>query len=51
MEYFLYDSPALKKYLRENPHEQGEVKFLQSITEKNMNVEEIDKPEYIYAVN
>lgn len=45
MEYFLYDSPALKRYLRENPHEQGEVKFLQSITEKNMNV--VDVGSYI----
>jgi len=41
MEFFLYNSPAFKDFLRDNPHEQGEVKFLESIAEEGMNVIDI----------
>jgi len=38
MELFLYDSPGLKNFLKDNPHERGEIKFLESIAEEGMNV-------------
>ena len=41
MELFLYDSPAFKDFLKDNPHEAGEVKFLESIVEEGMNVIDI----------
>ncbi len=31
MELFIYNSKEFKSYLEKNAHEQGEVKFLQSI--------------------
>ncbi len=34
MELFLYDSPAFKNFLKDNPHEAGEVKFLESMESK-----------------
>jgi FkbM family methyltransferase len=41
MELFLYDSPAFRNFLKDNPHEAGEVKFLESIAKKGMNVIDI----------
>jgi FkbM family methyltransferase len=41
VELFLYDSPAFKKFLKDNPHERGEVKFLESVVEEGMNVIDI----------
>ena len=41
MELFLYDSPTFKNFLKDNPHEGGEVKFLESIVEEGMNVIDI----------
>jgi FkbM family methyltransferase len=41
MEFFLYNSPAFKNFLKDNPHEQGEVKFLEAIAEEGMNVIDI----------
>jgi FkbM family methyltransferase len=38
---FLYDSPAFENFLKDNPHEQGEVRFLESIVEGGMNVIDI----------
>ncbi len=38
IELFLYDSPGLKNFLKDNPHERGEIKFLGSIVEEGMNV-------------
>jgi len=38
---FLYDSPAFKDFLKDNPHERGEVEFLDSIVEEGMNVIDI----------
>jgi FkbM family methyltransferase len=38
MELFLYDSPAFKNFLKDNPHEAGEVKYLESIAKEGMNV-------------
>lgn len=38
MELFLYDSPAFQTFLKNNPHERGEVKFLESIAKEGMNV-------------
>jgi FkbM family methyltransferase len=37
MELFLYGSSAFKSFLKNNPHEAGEVKFLKSITKKGMH--------------
>jgi FkbM family methyltransferase len=37
MELFLYDSSAFKSFLKNNPHEAGEVEFLKSITKKGMH--------------
>jgi FkbM family methyltransferase len=41
MELFLYDSPAFKNFLKGNPHEAGEVKFLESIAKEGMHVIDI----------
>ena len=41
IELFLYNSPAFKNFLKDNPHEQGELKFLESIAEEGMNVIDI----------
>jgi len=41
IELFLYDSPAFKNFLKDNPHERGEVKFLKSIVKEGMNVIDI----------
>lgn len=38
MEFFLYNSPAFQAFLKNNPHERGEVKFLESIAKEGMNV-------------
>lgn len=41
IEFFLYGSPAFRNFLKDNPHEGGEVKFLESIVEEGMNVIDI----------
>jgi len=41
MDLFLYDSPTFESFLKDNPHEEGEVRFLQSIVEEGMNVVDI----------
>jgi len=41
MQSFLYDSPAFDSFLRENPHEAGEVEFLKSIAKKGMHAIDI----------
>jgi FkbM family methyltransferase len=41
IELFLYNSPAFKNFLKDNPHERGEVKFLESTVEEGMNVIDI----------
>jgi FkbM family methyltransferase len=41
MELFLYDSPAFKNFLKDNPHEAGEVKFLESIAKEGIHVIDI----------
>ncbi len=41
VELFLYDSPAFKNFLKDNPHEGGEVKFLESVAKEGMNVIDI----------
>ena len=41
IEFFLYDSPAFKNFLKDNPHEAGEVKFLESIAKEGMYVIDI----------
>jgi len=41
MELFLYNSPAFRNFLKDNPHERGEVKFLESTVEEGMNVIDI----------
>jgi FkbM family methyltransferase len=41
IEFFLYDSPAFENFLKNNPHEWGEVKFLESIVKEGMNVIDI----------
>jgi len=41
IELFLYDSPGFKNFLKDNPHERGEVKFLESIVKKGMNIIDI----------
>jgi len=41
IEFFLYGSPAFENFLKDNPHERGEVKFLESIVKEGMNVIDI----------
>jgi len=41
IELFLYDSPGFKNFLKDNPHERGEVKFLESIVKESMNIIDI----------
>ena len=41
IEFFLYDSPAFENFLKDNPHEWGEVRFLESIVKEGMNVIDI----------
>jgi FkbM family methyltransferase len=41
MELFLYDSPAFKDFLKDNPHEAGEVKFLELIAQEGMHAIDI----------
>jgi FkbM family methyltransferase len=41
IELFLYDSPAFKDFLKDNPHEAGEVKFLESIANEGMHAIDI----------
>jgi len=41
MQFFIYNSPAFKAFLKDHPHERGEVKFLESIVEEGMNVIDI----------
>jgi len=41
MELFLYDSPAFKNFLKDNSHEAGEVKFLESIAKEGMHAIDI----------
>jgi len=41
MELFLYDSPAFKNFLKDNPHEAGEVKFLELIAQEGMHAIDI----------
>jgi FkbM family methyltransferase len=41
MQLFLYDSPAFKDFLKDNPHEAGEVKFLESIAKEGMHAIDI----------
>jgi hypothetical protein len=41
MELFLYNSPAFDNFLKNNPHERGEVRFLESIVKEGMNVIDI----------
>jgi FkbM family methyltransferase len=41
MELFLYDSPAFKNFLNDNPHEAGEIKFLESTAKEGMHVIDI----------
>ncbi len=37
LELFFYDSTAFKRFLSDNPHERGEVEFLESFLEEGMN--------------
>jgi len=41
MELFIYASPAFDAFLKNNPHERGEVKFLESVAKEGMNVIDI----------
>jgi hypothetical protein len=41
VELFLYDSPAFKDFLKDNPHEAGEVKFLELIAQEGMHAIDI----------
>jgi len=41
IELFLYDSPGFKNFLKDNSHERGEVKFLESIVKEGMNAIDI----------
>jgi len=41
IQLFLYDSPAYEDFLKDNPHERGEVRFLESIVKEGMNVIDI----------
>jgi FkbM family methyltransferase len=38
MQLFLYDSPSFKSFLKDNPHEAGEVEFLKSVVQEGMYV-------------
>ena len=41
IEFFIYDSPAFRNFLKENDHEGSEVEFLESAVEEGMNVIDI----------
>jgi FkbM family methyltransferase len=41
IKFFIYNSQAFKKFLKNNPHENGEIKFLESNLQKGMNVIDI----------
>jgi len=41
IELFLYDSPAFENFLKDNPHEGEEVRFLESVAKEGMNVIDI----------
>ena len=41
LRFFIYNSPRFKRFLRDNPHENSEVKFLESNLQKGMNVIDI----------
>ena len=41
MDFFIYDSPAFRNFLKENDHEGAEVEFLESTIEEGMNVIDI----------
>ncbi|MGB7533507.1 MAG: FkbM family methyltransferase [Halobacteriota archaeon] len=41
LEFFFYDSTAFKRFLSDNPHERGEVEFLELILEEGMNAMDI----------
>jgi len=41
IELFLHDSPAFKNFLKDNPHEAGEVKFLELIAQEGMHAIDI----------
>jgi FkbM family methyltransferase len=41
MQLFLYDSPAFKDFLKNNPHEAGEVEFLKSVAREGMCVVDV----------
>jgi len=41
LKFFIYDSTEFNRFLRDNPHENGEVKFLESILEEGMNAIDI----------
>jgi FkbM family methyltransferase len=41
IDVFLYDSPAFKSFLQDNPHERGETEFLESIVGEGMNAIDI----------
>jgi len=41
LKFFIYNSSAFKMFLSENPHENGEIKFLESKLKKGMNVIDI----------
>jgi len=36
MKFFVYDSPEFRTFLKDNPHERGEVNFLNSVIEEGM---------------
>jgi FkbM family methyltransferase len=41
MQLFLYDSPAFRNFLKDNPHEAAEVRFLKSIAQEGMHAIDI----------
>ena len=41
MQLFVHDSPAFKDFLKDNPHEAGELKFLESIAQEGMHAIDI----------
>ena len=41
IEFFLYDSPSFRDFLKNNPHERGEVRFLESVVKEGMNVVDV----------
>jgi hypothetical protein len=60
----LYNSPAFQSFLKNNPHERGEVEFLKFIANEGMNANDVGvsiddlsmgsdfgNAEYIYAHN